>query len=620
MKQWMLLAVAFLGLLPFSELRALEEGGDAKRNTLRMMSYNVRGAKGLDDVTDYQRVADAINRVAPDVVAIQEVDSMTGRSGQKDVLRELATRTRLFPTFAPAIDYDGGKYGIGVLSREKPLNSRRLALPGREESRALLVVEFDNYIFCSTHLSLTPEDRMLSIPLIRQVAEAARKPLFLAGDWNAVPDSPFLKEIQKDFVIVSNPKENTFPADAPDCCLDYIAGYIERGRPFTGLSAWTPTEKTASDHRPVVTDVRLKASKEAIFQARPYLQNPTNGGITVMWQTRVPSYSWIEYGTDSLHLKQARTIVDGQVICNGLHNKIRLDHLEPGQTYYYRVCSKEITRYEAYKKEFGETAVSPFYSFTLPASDAEAFTALIFNDLHKKGPTMQALFEQVKGIPYDFVMFNGDCIDDPANETEALTHLKFMCETVGAERIPVFFLRGNHEIRNAYSIGLRSLFDYVGDKTYGSFNWGDTRLVMLDCGEDKPDSTWVYYGLNDFTGLRNEQVDFLKKELGSKDFKKASKRVLLNHIPLYGNGDRYEPCADLWGALLAKAPFDVNISAHTHRYALHPKGSLANNFPVVVGGGYKLDSATVMILQKKGNTMTLRVLNAAGETWLDLKL
>ena len=65
--------------------------------------------------------------------------------------------------------------------------------------------------------------------------------------------------------------------------------------------------------------------------------------------------------------------------------------------------------------------------------------------------------------------------------------------------------------RNAYSIGLRDHFDYVGDKTYASFNWGDTRIVMLDCGEDKPDYDWVYYGLNDFTQLRNEQVDFLKK-------------------------------------------------------------------------------------------------------------
>ena len=110
-------------------------------------------------------------------------------------------------------------------------------------------------------------------------------------------------------------------------------------------------------------------------------------------------------------------------------------------------------------------------------------------------PTLDALYEQVRDIPYDVVVFNGDCIDDPANEKEALYHLAYLCGKVGASHVPAFFLRGNHEIRNAYSIGLRALFDYVGDKTYGAFSWGDTRFVMLDCGEDKPDSTWVYLSL-----------------------------------------------------------------------------------------------------------------------------
>ena len=619
MRKWFIWAIVLIGCLPINKALA-QQSGDAERNTLRFMSYNIRNGRGMDEVTDLGRIAEAIRKVAPDVVAVQEVDSVTGRSGGIDVLRTLGERTLMFPTYAPAIDFDGGKYGVGMLSKEKPVSYRYIALPGREEERVLLWVEFERYIFCCTHLSLTPEDRMLSLPILRREAASAHKPLFIAGDWNATAHSPFITEISKDFQLLSNPKQATFPASTPDSCLDYIAGYVKNGQPFTRLSAWVPEEAVASDHRPVVTEVRLKARPEEIFYAVPYLQNPTEGGITVMWQTRVPTYSWVEYGTDTLNLKKARTIVDGQVICNGLHNKIRLTDLRPGQTYYYRVCSQEIMLYQAYKKEFGETAVSPFYTFKVPSASQKDFTALIFNDLHKHIPTLDALYGQVRDIPYDFVVFNGDCIDDPANEKEALYHLAYLCGKVGASHVPAFFLRGNHEIRNAYSIGLRALFDYVGDKTYGAFNWGDTRFVMLDCGEDKPDSTWVYYGLNDFTGLRKDQVNFLSKELSGKEFKQASKRVLLNHIPIYGNGDAYEPCPELWGSLLAKAPFNVNISAHTHQYAFHPKDSLGNNFPVIVGGGYKLDSATVMVLRKKGDEMSVRVLNAKGETLLDLKL
>lgn len=360
---------------------------------------------------------------------------------------------------------------------------------------------------------------------------------------------------------------------------------------------------------------------EKIFRMKPYLQNPTGNGITVMWQTTVPTYSWVEYGTDKEHLQRARTIVDGQVICNGLQNKIRLSGLKPGQTYYYRVCSQEILLYEGYRKEFGETARSEFYTFTIPDASCDEFTALIFNDLHQQSNTLQALYEQVKDIDYDFVVFNGDCIDDPANHEQATRYLTELTETVGASSVPAFFIRGNHEIRNAYSIGLRNLFDYVNDKTYNAFSWGDTRFVTLDCGEDKPDTHWVYYGLNDFSGLRNAQADFLKEELRSKPFKKARKHVLMHHIPVYGLDSDFNPCRDAWGKWLEKAPFDVSLNAHTHHFAYYPAGSEeGNTYPVVIGGGYKLEEATVMVLRKQAGQMTLRVLNAEGKEWLKLDL
>ncbi len=619
MKNLILWAATVLLLLPVSET-LLAGNNRQERNTLRIMSYNIRNGKGMDNVTNYQRIADVINRMKPDVVAVQEVDSVTGRSGQTNVLQELSERTLMFRTFAPAIDYNGGKYGIGVLSKEKPVSAQRFPLPGREEARVLLVVEFEKYIFCCTHLSLTPADQELSLPIIRKVAQESNKPFFIAGDWNATASSSLLADIQKDFTIITNPKQPTFPADEPDSCLDYIAAYKTENLPFTRLSCFVCNEPVASDHRPVIADIVFKSNKEDIFLSAPYLQNPLEGGITVMWQTTVPCYSWVEYGTDTLNLKRARTLVDGQVICNDLHNKIRLENIQAGQKYYYRVCSQEIMLYQAYKKEFGETAASPFYSFTLPKSDDTDFTMLVFNDLHKNVSTLDALYEQVKNIPYSFVVFNGDCVAESHTEEEALSFLTHLNEKVNASQVPVFYIRGNHEIRDAFSIGLRSLFDYVGDKTYGAFNWGDSRFVMLDCGEDKPDTTWVYYGLNDFTGLRQEQLGFLTNELKSKVFKKASKKVLLGHVPIYGNGDKYQPCTEIWGEILAKAPFDVNISAHTHRYVYHPKESIGNNFPVIVGGSNHSDGATVMVLRKNGKNMTLQVLNVKGETLLDLKL
>ncbi|WP_288360141.1 endonuclease/exonuclease/phosphatase family protein [uncultured Bacteroides sp.] len=606
MKKNLLLIIATLFIFPLQA-----------QNTLKLMTYNIKNANGMDNVCDFQRVANVINNASPDVVAIQEVDSMTSRSGQKYVLGEIADRTQMHAYFAPAINFDGGKYGIGLLTKQVPIRLQTIPLPGREEERALILAEFEDYIYCCTHMSLTEEDRMESLKMVKSFTAPYKKPLFLAGDMNAEPESGFIKELQKDFQILSNPKQHTYPAPEPKETIDYIATLKSNANGFALISARVLNEPMASDHRPILVELRMTENANKIFHTKPYLQNPVGNGITVMWETTVPAYCWVEYGTDTTQLKRARTIVDGQVVCNNYLHKIRIDGLQPGQKYYYRVCSQEMLLYQAYKKVFGNTAQSSFSEFTLPGTDTDSFTAIVFNDLHQHTQTFRALCKQIQNINYDFVVFNGDCVDDPVDHEQATTFISELTEGVHGDRIPTFFMRGNHEIRNAYSIGLRNHYDYVGDKTYGSFNWGDSRIVMLDCGEDKLDSHWVYYGLNDFTQLRNEQVDFLKKELSAKEFKKAKKRILIHHIPLYGNYEK-NLCADLWTNLLEKAPFNVSLNAHTHKYAFHPKGELGNNYPVIIGGGYKMDSATVMILEKKKDKLQIKVLNVEGEVLLDI--
>lgn len=579
------------------------------------MTYNIRNAKGMDGVCNFQRIANVISNEAPDVVAIQELDSMTTRSGQKFVLNEIAERTQMHASYAPAISFQGGKYGIGILSRKKPLDIHSYPLPGREEARMLMVAEFEDYFFACTHLSLTEEDRLASLDIIKKSVGKSDKPYFLAGDLNDTPDSKFIKALQQDFQILTNLKKPTFPATEPTETIDYIAAWKHRTNNFANLSAQVHEEPLASDHRPLSVQLRTAMKPSKMFRTKPYLQNPANHGMTIMWETTIPAYSWVEYGTDTLNLKRVRLIIDGQAEFNESIHKIRLEGLTSGQTYYYRVCSQEILQYKAYSKKFGHTAKSDFYSFTMPDSGTDSFTAVIFNDLHQRTAVFETLLKQVKNVDYDFVIFNGDCIDDPANHAQATRFISLLTESVHGDRIPTLFMRGNHEIRNAYSIGLRKHMDYIGGKTYGAFNWGDTRIVMLDCGEDKTDDHKEYSGLNDFTQLRNEQVVFLKEELKSKEFKKADKRILIHHIPLYGCDNL---CWDLWEPLLRKAPFHVSINAHTHKFAYHPKGTLKNNYPVVIGGGNKLENATVMIIEKKKGELRIKALNVEGNVLLDI--
>ena len=251
-----------LCLLTLAASPAVGSGAHAA-DTLRLMTYNVRNAIGLDGRTDVGRVGRVITGSRADIVAVQELDSATARDGGRYVLGELAVATGLAATYAPAIDHDGGRYGIGLLSRAKPLRVRRYALPGREERRALLLAEFDDYAVACMHLSLTEADRLASLPIVREaVAAAGGKPVFLAGDWNDTPGSVLLDSLGAMADVLTDGAPS-YPADAPTECLDYVAATPPWAEQWHVMSTRTLPDSTASDHRPkLVTLVRRPAAGE----------------------------------------------------------------------------------------------------------------------------------------------------------------------------------------------------------------------------------------------------------------------------------------------------------------------------------------------------------------------
>ncbi len=232
--------------------------------TLRIVSYNVHNCIGTDGKRRYERIVDVIDRSAPDVIALQELDSMTIRH-RRDVLGELSRRTGLHATYAPAIRIGNGRYGIGLLSREVPLTVRRIPLPGAEERRMLLVAEFERYVVLCTHFSLTEADRMASAGIILDAVRGIDKPLFLAGDMNDTPGSPMQRLLTEGpfdparttgipgrFTILNNPDLPTYKS----VCIDFIYGF-DNGALWEVVDRGVIPEPVASDHHPVWVDVRL---------------------------------------------------------------------------------------------------------------------------------------------------------------------------------------------------------------------------------------------------------------------------------------------------------------------------------------------------------------------------
>lgn len=230
-------------------------------DTLRIMSYNILNGKQIDGKTfNFAGQTAVIKRIAPDIATIDEVDSLTTRSQGHFVLREYAEKLGMLYFYSPAIDYQGGKYGIGALAHEQPIAVKHIALPGREEARTLLILEYPRFVFAATHFSLTAEDQYLSVLRVRREAATYNKPFFLAGDLNCTPESSAGKALARHFTLLTNPQEHTFPADAPTATIDYIALYKnDQAAEVELLRSGVANEPTASDHRPVFADVRFVA-------------------------------------------------------------------------------------------------------------------------------------------------------------------------------------------------------------------------------------------------------------------------------------------------------------------------------------------------------------------------
>lgn len=226
---------------------------------VRVMSYNVRNCNGLDGKIDYQRVADIITNADVEAAAIQELDSMSARYPNQDVLKNLADLTGMHPTFAASIDYQGGKYGIGMLTKEKPLSHRRVALPCRSEPRSLLIVEMEDYYYCCTHLSLHEADRVTSIGIIAEELSKLDKPVLIAGDFNATPDSKPMQLMNESFDVFKKTEGNscTIPANNPDAEIDYICLYKDKGATAEINEHVVLNAPVESDHLPIVADIKI---------------------------------------------------------------------------------------------------------------------------------------------------------------------------------------------------------------------------------------------------------------------------------------------------------------------------------------------------------------------------
>lgn len=239
--------------------------------SFRIMSYNVGNfSKYLQFSENLDMVAKMIKEAEADLVALNEIDSVTQRRNVNEMALLADALGGWQWHFGRAMPYQGGAYGEGcvVPGNVRILKKYTVALPLDEgaEPRAIAVIETDKYVIGASHLDhISPIAQMAQAKVVNDWVQEnyfkSDKPVFYCGDMNATPESEVIATLRKSWNLLSV-TENTFSSRNPRTCIDYIFHY-KRSAPVKKIAAGTMWKfhngdvTKASDHLPIYVDVEF---------------------------------------------------------------------------------------------------------------------------------------------------------------------------------------------------------------------------------------------------------------------------------------------------------------------------------------------------------------------------
>lgn len=233
---------------------------------MTLASYNIKHGAGMDGKLDLKRTIDVLKKIDADIVALQEVDNKCERSKKVNQAAEIAKVLKMHHAFGKAMNYQGGEYGLAVLSKYPILEKKLHRLPSVGEPRVAMEIIVEpmkghKMSFISLHFDFSSEkNRQPQIQALFKALENTKHPVVLIGDFNARPGSESIKLFAKEWTNI--PKKGnrlTSPAGTPREEIDY---FMTRGLDASNLSCTVIEEKVASDHRPLMMKLLLPKVKK----------------------------------------------------------------------------------------------------------------------------------------------------------------------------------------------------------------------------------------------------------------------------------------------------------------------------------------------------------------------
>ena len=350
-----------------------------------------------------------------------------------------------------------------------------------------------------------------------------------------------------------------------------------------------------------------------VLASPPVLQNPAADAMTIAFAVDTLSTSWVEYGPTPAFGLRAQDTHHGLLSLHHRLHRIRIENLKPGTKYHYRIAACPIDFKGPYKISRGAAVFSEPSTFTTLDEGRLASTSFaIINDTHENADTLKGLAPLLAAVDADLLFWNGDIFNDVRSDDQVVGQvLRFGADVPYASSRPLCFVSGNHDVRGIHARWLGQFLDVPSGRRYYTLRRGPVGLLILDTGEDKPDTHAVYAGLNDFARYRDEQKRWLETAVKAKEFRTAPFRVAILHIPLWGNGAS-EDSRNKWHSLLEQAGVQVVINGHIHAFSHTPPGK-DHKYAQLIGGGPAPETATLIEGHARGRELALVVKDLSGK-------
>jgi len=230
------------------------------KNSIRVASYNMHKARGLDQRRRPERIVQVINGLGADVVALQEADKRLGPRHPALPRKMIETETDFELVEVSANGISIGWHGNAVLVRKglSVRDTQRLDLPGLEPRGAVRVTLGigTGVNVVATHLGLLRRDRRAQLAVLND-ATAKDAQVVIAGDFNEWSMRKGFEPLAERFETHSPGR--SFHARRPIAALDRFA--LSRGIEMRDAGVEQGAlARIASDHLPIWSDIVVPAA------------------------------------------------------------------------------------------------------------------------------------------------------------------------------------------------------------------------------------------------------------------------------------------------------------------------------------------------------------------------